>query len=141
MRGGFRFRSPLGIVCLTLLALMVLSAVGATVSVVSSLARPAGPDNIKHIGDMDRATTVYDRHDRFAFSIARERRLEVHSTAISPAMIQAILAIEDRRFYSHPGFDLSRILSSAVANVRRRHVVQGAQHHYATAGAPELSHL
>jgi membrane peptidoglycan carboxypeptidase len=75
---------------------------------------------------MDRATTVYDRHDRFAFSIARERRLEVALTAISPAMIQAILAIEDRRFYSHPGFDLSRIISSAVANVRRRHVVQGA---------------
>ena len=74
---------------------------------------------------MDRATSVYDHDGKFAFSIAREQRLEVPLTAISPPMIHAILSIEDRRFYNHHGFDLTRIASAAVANVRHRRASQG----------------
>src|SRR5687768_6847595 len=36
---------------------------------------------------------------------AREKRRDVPLQVIPPPMIQAVLAIEDRRFYDHPGID------------------------------------
>jgi penicillin-binding protein 1B len=36
----------------------------------------------------------------------REKRRDVPITAISPRMVQAVVAIEDRRFYDHPGVDV-----------------------------------
>ena len=36
---------------------------------------------------------------------AREKRRDVPLAAIPPTMVKAVLAIEDRRFYDHPGID------------------------------------
>ena len=44
---------------------------------------------------------------------------------MSPNLTKAILAIEDQRFYEHHGFDLVRIASAAVANVRHGRAAQG----------------
>jgi penicillin-binding protein 1A len=118
-------QSPLALLTVSALLLTVVSLGGAAFFVASAWHDLPGVEEIKNIGDMDQATTVYDHHDRYAFSIARERRFEVPLTAISPAMVQAILAIEDRRFYSHPGFDLTRIAAALMANLRHRRTVQG----------------
>ena len=40
-------------------------------------------------------------------------------------LVEAILAIEDQRFYRHPGLDVRRILGAFLANMRARRVVQG----------------
>ena len=48
---------------------------------------------------------------------AREKRRDVPLTAIPPRMLQAVLAIEDRRFYDHPGIDPIGIASAAIDNV------------------------
>ena len=44
---------------------------------------------------------------------------------MSPNLIKAIIAIEDQRFYDHRGFDLVRIASAALANVRHGRRAQG----------------
>jgi hypothetical protein len=62
-----RVRSPLGIVCLSAVLTAAVAAIGATVWVVSAWSELPGVDAVRHIGDMDRATTVYDHHGRFAF--------------------------------------------------------------------------
>src|SRR5258708_898572 len=100
---SLRRRSPIAVIGVSSIAIALLLVAGAAVSVVSAWRGLPAVDAIQHIGEMDQATTVYDHYDRFAFSIARERRLNVPLDSISPAMIQAILSIEDRRFYSHPG--------------------------------------
>src|SRR5687768_11971576 len=43
---------------------------------------------------------------------AREKRRDVPLAAIPPHMLQAVLAIEDRRFYDHPGIDPIGIASA-----------------------------
>jgi penicillin-binding protein 1B len=48
---------------------------------------------------------------------AREKRRDVPLAAIPPHMLQAVLAIEDRRFYDHPGIDPIGIASAAIDNV------------------------
>jgi 1A family penicillin-binding protein len=81
---------------------------------------------VRHIGEMDQATTVYDASDRPAFTIFRQQRIEVPLSAISPNIVNAILAIEDQRFHAHHGFDVYRILAAALANVRHLRAAQGA---------------
>ena len=49
---------------------------------------------------------------------SRERRRRVPLSVIPAHVQQAVLAIEDRRFYLHPGIDPIRILGALVTNLR-----------------------
>jgi penicillin-binding protein 1A len=80
---------------------------------------------IERMGVMDQATSVFDDKDQLAFTIFKEQRIDVPLSDISPNLIRALVAVEDQRFYDHHGFDLVRIGSAAMANVRRRRVAQG----------------
>ena len=50
----------------------------------------------------------------------REKRRPVALSAIPQRMQQAVLSIEDRRFYEHPGVDPIGILGAALSNLRGR---------------------
>jgi 1A family penicillin-binding protein len=80
---------------------------------------------IQRIGDMQQSTAVFDAADRFAFTIYSEQRIGVPLDQISPNLTNAIVAIEDQRFYDHHGFDLVRIASAALTNIRHARAVQG----------------
>jgi 1A family penicillin-binding protein len=71
-------------------------------------------------------TVVYDRHNRPAFTFFLEQRIDVPLDRVSPHMIDALLAVEDRRFYSHHGLDPIRIVKAAWRNVRAGRIVEGA---------------
>ena len=49
----------------------------------------------------------------------------VHLGDLPPYFPEAVVAVEDRRFWSHPGFDLFGIGRAAWADIRVGHVVQG----------------
>ena len=107
----------------TLMAAVVLgSGVWLLASVRAGL---PGQDAIGRMGDMAEATLVYDVHDKLAFTIYNEQRIDVPLTAVSPHLAHAIIAVEDQRFYTHGGFDLMRIASAALVNVRRGRAAQG----------------
>jgi 1A family penicillin-binding protein len=84
-----------------------------------------GADQIRTMGHMPVASVVFDRHDKTAFTIFQERRHEVPLDAISPNLINAVLAIEDQRFYDHYGLDVWRIAGSMWANVQSGEFSQG----------------
>ncbi len=48
----------------------------------------------------------------------REKRRPVALAAIPPRMTEAVLAIEDRRFYDHPGIDPIGIAGALLSNIR-----------------------
>jgi penicillin-binding protein 1B len=50
----------------------------------------------------------------------REKRRPVALAAIPARMQQAVLSIEDRRFYEHPGFDPIGIVGAVLSNMRGR---------------------
>ena len=56
---------------------------------------------------------------------SREDRRLLRLDEVPAHLIDAILAIEDRRFYQHSGVRLSRIIGAALANLRAGRVVQG----------------
>jgi penicillin-binding protein 1A len=80
---------------------------------------------VRAAGSMARATTIADVKGRHAFTIFQERRLQVPLSRVSPNLIRAILAIEDRRFYSHGGIDPIRIVGAAVNDLRKYRAEQG----------------
>lgn len=70
-------------------------------------------------------TIVYDRHGQPAFTFFVERRIDVTLDQVAPVMVQALLAIEDRRFFDHNGLDAVRIGAAAWRNVRAGRIIQG----------------
>ncbi len=55
---------------------------------------------------------------------------EVHGAPVSvadlpPHLLLAVLAVEDRRFYQHPGVDVWGLLRAGLANLRAGRIVQG----------------
>ena len=112
---------------LVVIAVTVWGAVGASAwwikDVVSGL--PNARD-VREIAVMAQATTLYDVHGRTAFTIYKEQRIPVSLDRVSPHLVQAILAVEDQRFYEHGGLDVVRIAGALVSNVRTGRATQGA---------------
>ena len=112
---------------LVIIAVLVWGAVGASAwwikDVVSGL--PSARD-VREIAVMAQATTLYDVHGRTAFTIYKEQRIPVSLDRVSPHLVQAILAVEDQRFYEHGGLDVVRIAGALVSNVRTGRTSQGA---------------
>jgi len=108
------------------LVFAVVVGLGWSAWYVNSL-RHGLPDDtaMRKIGDMDQATAVFDASDQLAFTIFKEQRIDVPLDQISPNLVRAILDIEDQRFYQHHGFDVVRIGSAAIANLRHRRAAQG----------------
>ncbi|MFL6278873.1 MAG: transglycosylase domain-containing protein [Vicinamibacterales bacterium] len=71
------------------------------------------------------ATIMYDRYDRPAFAFFVEQRIDVPLDRVSRHMIDALIAVEDRRFFSHHGIDPIRIAGAAWKNFRAGRIVEG----------------
>jgi len=55
----------------------------------------------------------------------REDRRLIQLEELPPHLLEAVLSIEDREFYSHGGLRLWRIVGAAAANLRAGRIVQG----------------
>ena len=97
--------------------------VAATRSLAAELDRARG---LAELAPRPQATIVYDRAGNPAFSFFSEQRIDVPLERVSPHMIAAILAIEDRRFFSHHGVDPIRVIGAAVRNLRAGRIREGA---------------
>jgi penicillin-binding protein 1A len=72
-------------------------------------------------------TKIYDSTGKKVLAILRgnENRVLVDYADIAPVMKQAIVAIEDRRFFEHRGVDLRAIGRALWADISNQGVVQG----------------
>lgn len=78
--------------------------------------------------DSYRPATMVEVEDRWGHRIDRyadERRVWVSLEELPRALIQAVLAAEDRRYWDHPGVDPVGILRAALANQRAGEIRQG----------------
>jgi 1A family penicillin-binding protein len=80
---------------------------------------------LTNIAPRAQTSLVMDRHGKPAFAFFTEQRMDVELDQVSPRMIDAIVAVEDRRFYVHRGLDPVRIVGAALRNLRHGRIVQG----------------
>jgi len=111
---------------IALMALTIAAAAGATVwfgyDLTSDL--PTAKQ-LRGLGDMAQATTIYDAHDAAVFTIYKEQRIEVPLERISPNLVKAVLAVEDQRFYEHSGVDAIRIVAAGIRNLEAGRRAEG----------------
>ena len=63
-------------------------------------------------------TRVHAGDGRLLAEYAVEKRIFVPMKAMPKRIVQAILAAEDKNFYSHPGIDILSIVRAAVTNIK-----------------------
>lgn len=65
------------------------------------------------------STQLFDRNGALLYEIfADENRVPVTLASLPPAVINATIAIEDKNFYRHFGFDIGGIVRAAISNFR-----------------------
>src|SRR5256886_14827300 len=70
-------------------------------------------------------TKVYDDNDELLTELHVERRIFVRLAHIPQTLRDAVIATEDRRFYSHWGVDPVGIARAVYQNYRRGRIVEG----------------
>lgn len=71
------------------------------------------------------ATIIYDRNEKVVTRLFEENRTWVKFDGISPWMIKAILAAEDKDFYDHGGFRVTSIIRATLADLFHLSAKQG----------------
>ena len=82
-------------------------------------------EELAELSPRPQSTVVFDRQGNPAFTFFVEQRVDVPLEQVSPAMIDAILTVEDQRFHSHRGLDPIRIAAAARNNLRARRILEG----------------
>jgi penicillin-binding protein 1A len=86
---------------------------------------PQLPDIARYQHEAAESTVLRGWDGTLLADWAKERREVLTTGEVPPRVIQAFLAIEDRRFYEHGGLDFRGILRAALANLRAGGVAQG----------------
>jgi penicillin-binding protein 1A len=124
-------RRPRRIRKLRFLALLaVLASVAAVsfvyglVSAVASELPQLEPGNEQR---SERLGYIYASDGKTVLAVLRgsESRILVRSEQIAPVMKQAIVAVEDRRYWEHRGVDIRGMARAVWADVRSQQIVQG----------------
>jgi len=55
----------------------------------------------------------------------KTHRRYINYKDIPPSFVKAIVAAEDKNFFTHPGFDLKAVIRAMVANLRHKRIAQG----------------
>ncbi|MGZ4320219.1 MAG: PBP1A family penicillin-binding protein [Gaiellaceae bacterium] len=112
-----------------LLLIVVLGVLGTTalgLGLVSAIASQIPAlDPAAHHQQVNGYIYANDGHTILSVLRGSQARVIVPSNQISPQMKQAIVAIEDKRFYEHRGIDLHGMARAIWADVTSRGLVQG----------------
>src|SRR5215813_14117982 len=127
-RRRWRWLPPWRIVRWILLPVLLLVVLAvAAVAVAAYVYWPTDLPPVKALEEYTPSvgSRVYADDDEFLTEFQAEKRIFVPLQQIPPALRNAIIAVEDSRFYSHFGVDVRGILRAAYANFRHGRVVEG----------------
>jgi 1A family penicillin-binding protein len=83
------------------------------------------PSVLAH-GNIPASTKIFDRNGALLYEIHGEyKRTQVALSEISPNLVKATIAAEDKNFYHHNGISLSAIVRAAWVNYRHNTISQG----------------
>src|SRR6266511_2721504 len=115
-----------GVVMALLLALTTLPVVVPTGALVRDTAKRLGNvPPLPKVGPLAQRSNIYAANGRQLATLADENRAYVPLKQIPKVLRDAVVAIEDDRFYEHTGVDLRGIARAAVADLRAGSIEQG----------------
>ena len=72
------------------------------------------------------SSKIYDSKNELIADLGSERRVNAQANEIPTELVNAIVSIEDHRFFNHRGVDTIRILGATLRNLRGGGGLQGA---------------
>ncbi len=112
-----------------LLAVIVVCGIigcGVVAGVVLSVAKDTPDLDSVNLDNYAVTSTILDKDENSVGNLhAGENRVPVDFDEISPNAVNALVAIEDQRFYTHNGVDPIRIGGAMIANIKAGGIVQG----------------
>jgi len=82
--------------------------------------------DLSQLEQMESASVILDRNGKIFGQIYVENRDTVPYEQLPQDLINAVIAVEDAKFYQHHGYDLLGIIRAALKNFTAGHVRQGA---------------
>jgi 1A family penicillin-binding protein len=127
---GYRFRPPwylrpwfyLPIAAVALLGVILAVYVS---SVVAELKAQAATFDLNKLEQMESASVILDRNGKIFGQIYVENRETVPYEQLPADLVNAVVAVEDAKFYQHHGYDPLGIIRAALKNLTVGHVRQG----------------
>jgi penicillin-binding protein 1A len=109
--------------------LIAVLAVVVTVyisSLAADLKAQAKAFDLSQLEQMESASVILDRNGKIFGQIYVENRETVPYDQLPHDLVNAVVAVEDAKFYQHHGYDLLGIIRAALKNLTAGHVRQGA---------------
>jgi 1A family penicillin-binding protein len=116
-----RFYVPVGIVVLLLVAFAIYLSV-----LVSDLKGRAATFDLSKLEQMESASVILDRNEKIFGQIYVENRETIPYDQLPRDLVNAVVSVEDAKFYQHHGYDFFGIIRAAFKNFAAGHVRQGA---------------
>jgi membrane peptidoglycan carboxypeptidase len=113
----------------TVVLLFFLAVGGAIVSYMVIASQLPSPAELQTRQTAFVSSKIFDREGRLLYEVTDPeggRRTYVSLNRISPYVIQATIATEDRNFNVHPGFDPIAVIRAVYYNLSERRIVSGA---------------
>lgn len=106
--------------------LLIITAVTAVLTLIGGLmlyAQITGAPSL----NVPKASVFLDKDGKqIGDYFAAERRYWVELEEISPFLLDAVVATEDRNFYKHNGFDYRRIAGAVLKDIKTQSMAEGA---------------
>jgi 1A family penicillin-binding protein len=101
--------------------LLIIGAVALIFMLLYLRSQPLPPSII------EQTTSIYGANGEVIDTLyGGENRTVVSLEHISPRLIEATIAVEDKNYYLHPGFDFKRLVRAVIVDLQHMEKVQGA---------------
>jgi penicillin-binding protein 1A len=114
------FYIPVGIIAVLGVGLTVFVS-----SLIADLKAQAKTFDLTKLDQMESASVILDRNGKIFGQIYVENRQTVPYDQLPSDLVNAVVAVEDAKFYQHHGYDLLGIIRAALKNFTAGHVRQG----------------
>ena len=111
---------------IAILAILAVVIAVYVSSLAADLKAQAKAFDLSKLEQMESASVILDRNGKIFGQIYVENRETVPYDQLPPDLINAVIAVEDAKFYQHHGYDLFGIIRAALKNLTAGHVRQGA---------------
>jgi 1A family penicillin-binding protein len=120
------YRRPIFYIPLVAALIIIFFGIILLFFVVRDLDSQAATYDLNKLEQMESASVILDRNGKIFGQIYVENRDTIPYDQIPRDLVNAVVAVEDNKFYQHGGFDLSGIVRAALKNATAGHVRQGA---------------
>lgn len=119
-------KNSLLMIAVSFIVFLFLSVIGGYFSLLYAGERMIEENEQKLLDLKTEPTVIYDKNGEVITTLIREKNREYKPISEMPQhLIDAFIAVEDKRFYEHKGIDMIRIGGAIINDIRKQSLAEG----------------